>query len=267
MIVLVLFLIIFVCSVLLYFINKESFASNMKMMGATVRRSNSHASETAIRDPLEKFINDYYDKYEGDLSVNPSFYDNSLVLPETHYLFEMNDRFFINALNSVKVESELYPIKKMGKLLSTIEREQLLKKIDTYLLNLLNSKLPSTEKFIYNSINSNIQEAIEYNKSIIANTNHIVYRDTKAYGESITLTTLYEKDKITGILNYKFNGLIFEDKIQSYQPVNLDDNKYQDYRKDNIVIYDENYEKTYLCKLYNDIYKYRGLKVSNNLDC
>lgn len=226
----------------------------------------------------EHFITDYYDKYFNDISIPTTFYENSARFENSnHYAVEMQDRFFIDILEEEKKKLSKPNEKYIATLINKELKSKVLKQINKYIIDLLNDelfKISSNEQHIFTNVFSKVNEmyqAIWSNGNcIIVITDHIIYRDTKMYGVSLTLKTLYNiKDNTKYLLDYKLNGFVFEDKVKNnIYPSNLIENDYQDYRKDKIQIYDKKYETKYVCKYLSDIKKFRGIDVdTQDLNC
>lgn len=226
----------------------------------------------------ESFITDYYDKYFNDISVPTKFYEVSaeFAFPQ-HYAIEMHDRFFIDTLDNEKNKLANVDDKYIEDISDNNIKEELHKRVDKYLIDLLNTKLfeiSSDEKFIFSNIYSKITNAYQAiwtkGNCMVVTSNHIIYRDTKVYGVSLTITTLHNiKDGSIYLTDYNMNGFIFEDKIKNnVYPSNLIEDSYQEFKKDKINIPDKKYEQAYICKYLADIKKFRGINVNmQGLDC
>lgn len=220
-------------------------------------------------------FNDFYDKHYEDISIPTQFYEITAQVVPNHYTIEMHDRFFISNLD---IEKKQYPKNPSLVLLKDdVEKsvkDEIEKRTGDYLKKLFNSKLGSNEVFLFRSI-YDIVESVKkgiwkYGVCYLANTRHLLYRDTKIYGVAINLTTLH--DKRTGniyLADYKLVGFVFQDKIDgALEPTNLVQNDYQEYTKDTVTQYDKKYEKNYLCKYYSDLKKFRGISVNTqDLGC
>jgi hypothetical protein len=162
----------------------------------------------------------------------------------------MRDRFFLDALEAQK-RSYKYPVQNITVVTDANLQNRLLERTDKFLTDILNTKLGSDEIYYFHTVYSRIKSAnvLETSKTFEVTSDHIVYRDTKIYGVSISLKTVHSL-ATTDIMmtEYSINGYVFEDKITDYQPQNLVDNNYQDFRKDDLIVRDEKYEKEYLCK-------------------
>jgi hypothetical protein len=217
----------------------------------------------------ESFINDYYDKYISTVSVPTDFY-NILELPKTHYAVEMHDRFFLDTLEKNKTKTSISYIKK-DDIDDNILISSILNRTNKYVVDILNKDLPQDERFLFSNIHSEKILAKKLIKDVyVLKSRHIIYRDTKIYGVSLSLTTLHSfVDKDIKLIDYNLYGYVFEDKINKIEPSNLIDNDYQDYKKDKIEILDPHYENQYLCQYYNDLKKFRGISSSNmsELNC
>ncbi len=223
----------------------------------------------------ETFITDYYDKYFNDISIPTDFYETSaqFAFPK-HYAAEMHDKFFIDALES---EKEKIDEKFISNDVEEKVKSELYDRVNKFLVELLNKKLfqvSSDEKYIFSNIFSkitNIYQAIwSKGNCIVVTSEHIIYRDTKVYGASITITTLHNiKDGSIHLIDYKLNGFIFEDRIKNtIYPSNLIEDSYQEFKKDKVTIPDEKYQTAYVCKYLADIKKFRGITVdTQNLGC
>lgn len=219
---------------------------------------------------LETFtINDFYSKHYNDVSIPTSFYNITAQVVPNHYTVEMKDKFFEDIL-----EKNVVPFRHVVQKTSSIEdektKQQLLQQIDAYLLKLLNSKLASDEIYMFHTVFSQTQNITKFEESgqYVVSSDHLIYRDTKIYGVSISLKSVV--DSQTGkvsLISYTLNGYVFEDKITDYQPNNLVEDVFQDYKKDNIIIKDAKYEKQYLCKYYADLKKFRGIVNMDDLQC
>jgi hypothetical protein len=176
---------------------------------------------------------DFYDKYYDIVSVPIDFYSSTTgtVLPETHYAAEVNDRFFIDAFDEEKKRFE-----EIGKTIpdnggqETVEkatRSRLLKVINNYVLKMLNMRLDSSEKYLFNMVYSNLGQSLLWEKDsmYLSWSNHVLYRDTKVYGVSLSLFTMYDAaQNSVYTMGYKLNGFIFEDKLSDFIPSNLETN-------------------------------------------
>lgn len=217
----------------------------------------------------ETYINDY-SKYIETITVPTDFYNISAVLPKTHYAIEMKDRFFIDALNKNKTITSLgydkSPDLKDEKMISSI-----LNRANNYLVYIFNNEMPCDEKFLFSNVYSEkVAAKIIVDSVFVLKSKHIIYRDTKIYGVSISITTIHSLiDNSIHLIDFELYGYVFEDKINAFEPSNLIDNDYQDYKKDNIQIRDPKYENQYLCKYFDDIHKFRGITVPNvdKLNC
>lgn len=227
----------------------------------------------------EGFITDYYDKYFNDLSIPTKFYETSAEFAnKTHYAVEMNDRFFIDVLDKEKnILFKPPTIEHKAILVNKDLKTKMLKNNNKYLVRILNSELfknSSNEKYIFTNVFSKVKELYqgywENGSCIITVSEHILYRDTKIYGVSLNITTLYDIiNNTTYIIDYTLNGFIFEDRIKSnVYPSNLIEDSYQEFMKDKIKIYDKKYEQKYVCKYLSDIKKFRGIEVdTQDLNC
>jgi hypothetical protein len=131
--------------------------------------------------------------------------------------------------------------------------------------------MPCDEKFLFSNVYSEKTLAkIIVDGVFVLKSKHIIYRDTKIYGVSISITTIHSLvDNSIHLIDFELYGYVFEDKINAFEPSNLIDNNYQDYKKDNIQIRDPKYENQYLCQYFDDIHKFRGINAPNidKLDC
>lgn len=216
-------------------------------------------------------INDYYSKYYQDMAVPQEFYSSNLgALPKQHYVAEVNDRFVMDTLNKYKVvDGEGYAKGNTIFFMKENVKQQLLKKINMFLTSALNGGLSSDEKFYFANVFSQIQKVSrESLEVVVIESNHLVYRDTKLYGISISLVTRFNMrtNKIS-LLTYKLNGYVFEDKISNLTPMNLFDNNYQAFMQSPKIRQDSKYENAYLCKYYDDVQKFTGYKVNHDLKC
>jgi hypothetical protein len=218
----------------------------------------------------ENFINDYYNKYIETITVPSDFYNMSAILPNHHYAAEFNDRFFIDTLNKNKIISSI-AYNKNQNLKDKKMIESILIRANNYLVNILNKEMPLDEKFLFSNIYSeNVLAKIIINGVFIIKSKHIIYRETKIYGISLSITTIHSLlDNSIHLLDFELYGFIFEDKVNAFEPSNLIDNDYQDYKKDNIHIKDPNYENQFLCQYFDNLYKFRGIKAPNitHLNC
>lgn len=226
----------------------------------------------------EDFITDYYDKYFNDISVPTKFYETSAKFENSnHYAIEMHDRFFIDILNREKSILPNPNEKYIATLTNKELRHKMLKTVNKYLIDLLNNELfkkSSNEKYIFTNVFSRVKEMYqaiwENGNCIVVTTDHIIYRDTKMYGISLTIKTLHNiKDNAKYIIDYNLNGFVFEDRVKNnVYPSNLIEDSYQDFMKDKIQKYDTKYETKYVCKYLADIKKFRGIQVdTGDLDC
>jgi hypothetical protein len=181
----------------------------------------------------------------------------------------MKDKFFENIL-----ENNVVPFKHIVQRTSVVGddkiKQDLLQQIDAYLLKLLNSKLASDEIYMFHTVFSETTDITRFEESgeYVVSSNHLIYRDTKIYGVSISLKTVVDgKTGKVSLLSYTLNGYVFEDKITEYQPNNLVEDVFQDYRKDDLITKDPKYEKQYLCKYYADLKKFRGIVNMDDLQC
>lgn len=218
----------------------------------------------------ETYINDFYDRYFETITVPTDFYNISAKLNDNHYAIELKDRFFIDTLNKNKTITSLGYVKSPDltdeKMISSI-----LNRSNNYLVNILNKEMPLDEKFLFSNIYSEKTLAkIIVDGVFVLKSKHIIYRDTKIYGVSISITTIHSLvDNSIYLIDFELYGYVFEDKINAIEPSNLIDNDYQDYKKDNIQIRDPKYENQYLCQYFDDIHKFRGITAPNidNLNC
>lgn len=231
----------------------------------------------------ENFINDFYDKYIDVISIPVEFYNISAKLPKTQYAVEFNDKFFIDTLNNVKINISINTDINTFNVKDKIIKDDILNRANKYLVKVLNKNLPLDETFLFTNIFTEIINAYQINDNIfMLESKHLIYRDTKIYGVSLTITTLHNTNNNNGstskkikengtisLIDFILNGFIFEDKINAYQPVNLIDNNYQDYKEDIIQLKDKKYEEQYLCQFYKDVEKFKGITVpyAQTLNC
>jgi len=231
---------------------------------------NIYVLDLLIEKKNENFINDYYSKYFETITVPTEFYNISAILPKTNYAFELKDRFFIDTLNKNKTITSLGYIKSPD-LIDEKMILSILNRSNNFLVDILNKEMPCDEKFLFSNVYSEKTLAkIIVNGVFVLKSKHIIYRDTKIYGVSISITTIHSLvDNSIHLIDFELYGYVFEDKINAFEPSNLIDNNYQDYKKDNIQIRDPKYENQYLCKYFDDIHKFRGINAPNidKLDC
>lgn len=204
----------------------------------------------------------------GLLSVPTSFYDQATnEMPSTHYAYEFNDRFFLDALTSVVEKTTLKGestqiSKKMG--------EKIQKRTTQLLLDTLNQKLGSTEVFLFNSVFEQITnvEVVQDPFVFKVRTEHILYRDTKVYGVGIWLESLHDptSNKVT-ITDFGIMGYVFEDRLNNIVPSNLLTDTSVDPKENRKIMRDPKYEREVLCQTYRDIKKYKGMTVDGLEKC
>jgi len=218
-----------------------------------------------IKNVKEEYINgnsyEYYDKYVETISVPVDFYNITAELPSTHYAVEMNDRFFLDALNKNKI------ITSLGYELSDdVDNQRLIdsiiKRTNNYLASIFNKELQPDEKFLFANVYT---EKILAKKIVddvyLLKSKHIIYRDTKIYGVSMIITTLHSfSEKNVKLIDYQLIGFVFEDKVKTFEPENLIYDDYQDYNKDKVMERDPKYENKFLCKYFNDLFTLRGIQ-------
>lgn len=252
----------------------------------------SKNKNTEYFDNNDKYNND---KYIDTIAVPAEFYMTSK-LPETHYAYEMDDIFFTNTLNNKKINITNIDITNkinIGNKIDMSIKKNLLNETNLYLCYIFNKELSKDQTFYFKNINSEIIDIYEINISnnyIILKSKHIIYRDTKLYGISISLTTLHSnylkindnnniyknienkndvednnidiqdnKNSNIMITDFKVNGFIFEDKINAYNTKNLINNDYQKYKQDTTQLQDNKYENTFLCNYYKILKQNRGI--------
>lgn len=204
----------------------------------------------------------------GLLSVPTSFYEQGTSkMPSTHYAFEFNDRFFLDALTSVVQKTNLKGMptqisKKMGEKVQMRTRQLL---IDT-----LNQKLGSGEVFLFNTVFDQITnvEVVQDPLVFKVRTEHILYRDTKVYGVGLWLESLHDptSSKVT-ITDFGIMGYVFEDRLNNIVPSNLLPDTSVDPKESRKIMHDPKYEQAELCQRYRDIKKYKGIAVDGLEKC
>jgi len=200
-------------------------------------------------------INDYYSRYLNDISTPSEFYFQGNVAQRLKTI-EFKDKFFIDALESNVSNIEFENSKKVDRLPDALDG------LNKYLEKILNARLPVEETSLF----AVVFGEITFVKNRLYNSRHIVHRDGKVYGVSIEMTTYVTESEIY-LKKYKLIGFVFNDKLDTQQAYNLDQNKNQYFMQDKTFMKDAKYIKQYLCQYYNDIEKYRGVKVITNLDC
>lgn len=218
-------------------------------------------SSGSTREPFA--INDYYDKYLNDIAVPASFYS------QTRYAsgfkkIEMNDRFFTDVLKKASVGTEPAgdpdpDAKQPG---------NLLERANALLASVLNASLPSGDSSIFAVVRANtISASAHPNNQWVLDSEHIVYRDGKAYGAAVSARTLHTPEK-TDLVDAKLLGFVLEDRIGAYEPYNLQaDNKNQAFMHDKTFLRDKKYEHEYVCRYLSDLEKFRGIKTPGAPDC
>lgn len=154
------------------------------------------------------------------LAISHTISDN---VPPFQYASEYGEEFFNGALASV-VRDEAFSSKEVNVYknysTSTYTNGQLLRATNQLLLRTLNYRLPKPDReYPYNMTRSKLVsvETLQKGKSVkfIAITQHIVHRDSKAYGVSIELKTLH--DSASGsvdIIGFKVYGYVSQDRFK-----------------------------------------------------
>jgi len=232
----------------------------------------------AIMAALRMFTTDHFtmkSSYDIDynvMTVPVDFYQtpgsDANLLPKTHYAAEFNDRFFMDAFEIDKKrtidEVQRIPEGKGEPVTDKGVITRLLQGVNAHILNVLNRKLDSNEKYMFNMVYAKVVEVMTWKDKgmFLLYTKHVVHRDTKVYGVSFSLYTLLDskyfasgitQETITTtiphnvpinplgngssigtgtgtgachIIGYKVEGYIFEDKLSEYTPMNLEDEIY-----------------------------------------
>jgi hypothetical protein len=217
--------------------------------------------------PIETFaINDYYDRYLNDISVPVGFYSQTKYASGFKKI-EMNDRFFLDTLSKASVPSLLdgmVPEKKDKK-----QPGGLIERTNALLVGVLNQALPSGESKIFAAAYSRIVKATPYedNRWLIES-EHIIHRDGKVYGASLSAKTLHNQDS-TDLVSFDLKGFVLDDRIDSYEPSNLAswEGGNPSFMQDKTFMKDPKYEHEYICKYIADLEKFRGIKTANAPDC
>ena len=186
-------------------------------------------SQSIIIEPF-----DYY----KTVATPANFYEVSAQLPEHHYAKEMPTSFFTNILDTEKSKSASSILHINDKASSVKDRaleQRCLQNTDMYLTDLFNNSL-FNKKFLFKLIKSDVESShtgVYDNKPcIMLESSHILYRETKMYGVSISTTTCHllsdliqagSQGQMQGLalIDYTLNGFVFEDKIFSKEPSNL----------------------------------------------
>lgn len=161
----------------------------------------------------EKFTTDF-------LAISHTISDN---VPPYQYASEYGEDFFKGVLGAV-VQDEAFSSNDVNVYknyhTSTYTDEQLLRATNQLLLTVLNNRLPEPDrKYPYNMSRSKIAsvKTLQKGKSVkfIATTQHIVHRDSKAYGVSIELKTLHDSAKGSAVITgFKVHGYVSQDRFK-----------------------------------------------------
>lgn len=146
-------------------------------------------------------------------------------LPYNHYAREYDESFFNDSLDSVVQDKAFsWDAKDVNVYknyaTSSYTNEQLLRAANQFLLATLNSRLPVPDRtYPYNMSRSKLVKVktLQKGKSVkfIATTQHIVHRDSKAYGVSIELQTLHDSSKGSMVItSYTIHGYISQDQFK-----------------------------------------------------
>lgn len=207
-------------------------------------------------------INDFYDRYMNDISVPAQFYSQPSYATGFTKV-EFRDQFFIDAL-AENLDTEHSPLMYMEEVKKY--PSFLLLKCEEFLAKILNAKLPSSETSLFAVVKSNVMSVKKRSNVYMVESKHVVHREGKIYGAGIWMTTLHIDGKIH-LKKYDLLGFIFEDKIRSEDPYNLDQSSQQPFMLDALITKDKKYENDYLCTLYADLEKFKGIKIDHDLDC
>lgn len=210
----------------------------------------------------EFMINDFYSRYMNDIAVPAQFYSQP-AYASGFTKVEFRDQFFEDALkeNLDTTQSPLIYMEDVAKYPDFV-----VLKCEEFLSKILNAKLPSSDTALFAVVKSHIISVKKRNDIYMVESQHVVHRDGKIYGAGIYMTTLLIKGKVY-LKKYKLLGFIFEDRIRSEEPYNMDTNTEQPFMMDALITKDKKYETDYLCTLYTDLEKYKGIKIDHDLNC
>lgn len=217
----------------------------------------------AFLPKIEAFtINDFYSRYLNDLSVPAQFYSQPAYATGFTKV-ELRDQFFEDALrhNLDTTQSDFMYFEQVKKY-----PEYLVAKCEEYLAKTLNAKLPSSDKSLFAVVKSHIISVKKNDGRYMVESQHVVHRDGKIYGAGINMTSLHVEGKVY-LKKYKLLGFIFEDRVTLQQPYNLNPDLQQPFMMDDLITKDKKYETDYLCTLYTDLEKYKGIKIDHDLNC
>lgn len=207
-------------------------------------------------------INDFYSRYMNDIAVPAQFYSQPYYATGFTKV-ELRDQFFEDALTE-NLDVAHSPLIYMDEI--TKYPEFLVLKCEEVLSKILNAKLPSSDTALFAVVKSNVISVKKRNDIYMVESQHVVHRDGKIYGAGIYMTTLHIDGKVY-LKKYKLLGFIFEDRIGSEEPYNMDTSKEQPFMMDSLITKDKKYENDYLCTLYTDLEKYKGIKIDHDLNC
>lgn len=228
---------------------------------------------------IEKFNNDNSNKYYYDyININtlPSSVYDEMTISNTQFSIEYNTQFFIDILNANKKTISTSYLNYKDEILND---NSILFNINDFIKNIFNKDLPSIEQYYFKNIYSTINFIKKINANLfIIQSRHVLYRDTKLYGISLTITTQYNTSDISIILiDYIIDGFIFQDKLNNTEPYSLIDNNYDSAHlevynnKSNCSISSSSpeYENKYLCDHYANIKREFGINVliPSDLSC
>ena len=215
---------------------------------------------------VENFeVSDFYKRYMSDISVIPSFYSQGKIA-NNYPNAELGDEYFIDALNA-STDREIMRNKVKDSWKGS-NPTFLLKRIDAYLLSILNEKLNKDDKLFFTMNYSDVIEITQYkNDSYLIESRHLVHREQKIYGATIKLKTFHEPENKIYLVDSELLGFAFDDKIDADQPSNLDEDVYQAYKNDKVFTMSKQDEDKMLCEYYKKLKKYRGIQITSDINC
>lgn len=207
-------------------------------------------------------INDFYSRYMNDIAVPAQFYSQPYYATGFTKV-ELRDQFFEDVLrqNLDTTQSPLMYMEEVKKY-----PDYLLVRCEQFLQKILNAKLPSSDTTLFAIVKSNVISVKKRNNVFMVESQHVVHRDGKIYGAGIYIITLHINGNVY-LKKYNLLGFIFEDRITTEQPYNLDQSNEQGFMLDALITKDKKYETEYLCKLYTDLEKFKGIKIDHDLNC
>lgn len=207
-------------------------------------------------------INDFYSRYMNDIAVPSQFYSQPSYATGFTKV-ELRDQFFEDALreNLDSTQSDVMYMQEIKKYPDYLQA-----KCEEYLAKILNAKLPSSDTSLFAVVQSNVISVKKNDNRYMVESQHVIHRDGKIYGAGIYMATLHVEG-VVYLKKYKLLGFIFEDRVRSQQPYNLDPNTEQPFMMDALITKDKKYENDYLCTLYTDLEKFKGIKIDHDLNC